>query len=246
MNAFRLSVAVVVAFGVTGLAGPNDPAARADGNVEARDVVEALFMGSGRLTPSDGLRACPYTGFWSGFPRGTTVTVRVSTTVSEGVIQAVRRALEQVPALTGGAIDTVFERTDDPAPIPSPNEVTLTFHPDPVRRGCPFERGCIMHRFVERGVFLSGRAVQPSGMPINAYVHDVVGHGIMGMCHIDGNRIGGARNSLMSGGPGVYSGDIGIRLTALDAAAAKAVYASPLSPGASRDDFVRYGLIDDR
>jgi hypothetical protein len=66
----------------------------------------------------------------------------------------------------------------------------------------------------------------------------------MGMCHVDGNLIGGPGLSLMSGGPNVFSGQIALSLTPLDIAAAQAVYASGLNPGAKRDDFLRAGLIN--
>jgi hypothetical protein len=66
----------------------------------------------------------------------------------------------------------------------------------------------------------------------------------MGMCHIDGTLIGGAGNSLMSGGPGVFSNDIAIRLTTLDIQAAKTVYSWPLDPGAFRDEFEKFNQPD--
>ena len=243
----RLPTAIVLIIFVATLVATNFQVSNAQQNIETADTIEALFMGSGQLTPSDGFPACPFINFWSGFPRGTTVTVRVSTTVSENVRQAIQQALQQVPQATNGAISTTFELTDDPDPMPQLNEVTLTFHPDPVSQGCPFNRGCIIHDFDpgQPGVFLSSRAVQPAGLAANAYVHDVVGHGIMGMCHIDGNLIGGPENSLMSGGPGVFSGDIAIQLTTLDMEASRVVYSSPLSPGATRNDFIQHQLIGD-
>jgi len=212
-------------------------------SVPITEAVEALFLGSGPLIPTDGFVACPTQGVWSGFPRGTTVRVIVSTTVSEDKREAIRQVLEQIPEATNGAIGTTFELTDDPNPIPDINEVTSTSHPDPVSQGCPSEVGCTIHSFLAPGVFASSRAVQPSTQTVNAYVHDVVGHGILGMCHIDGNLIDGPQNSLMSGGPGVFSGDIAAQLTTLDIEAAKAVYGSSLDPGATRDDFLLEELI---
>ena len=91
---------------------------------------------------------------------------------------------------------------------------------------------------------MSSRALLPPSQSVNAYVHDAIGHGILGMCHIDGALIGGPSGSLMSGGPGVSSGQIASRLTALDIQAIQAVYASSLSPGAGRAEFVATGLID--
>ena len=209
-----------------------------------KDVIEALFMGSGPLTPSDGFPACPWQGRWTGFPRGTHVTVRVSTTVSADKLSAIRNAVDQVEGATGGVITTSLEITQDPNPLPDPNEVTSTSHPDPVSQGCPFQVGCTIHSFLSPGVLQSSRAVQPPNQTPNAFAHDVVGHGILGMCHIDGNLIGGAENSLMSGGPGVFSGDIAIGLSALDIEALKAVYGSSLNPGATRSDFLQAGLIN--
>ncbi len=126
------------------------------------DVIEALFLGSGPLTPDGGSHPCPLTDYWKGFPRGTTVKVRLSTTVSEKVREAVKQALRQVPEATNGAIDATFELTEDANPMPERNEVTLTFHPDPVSQGCIFDRGCINHGFESKdrpGVRRSGRAV---------------------------------------------------------------------------------------
>lgn len=208
------------------------------------DAIDALFFGSGPLRPSDGATACPFMGFWSGFPRGTTVTVRVSTTVSEDKREAIRRALDQVFEATRGAIATMFELTEDPDPVPSENQVTSTSHPSPSGQGCVADVGCTIHSFEDPGVFRSSRAVQPPGQTVNAYVHDVIGHGILGMCHIDGNLIGGSENSLMSGGPGVFSGAIALELTPLDIEALNAAYGSSLDPGAVRSDFVAEGLVD--
>ena len=227
--------------------GAQDPPSPPAPVAENADVIEALFLGSGPLTPADGSHACPLTNYWKGFPRGTTVKVRLSTTVSEKVREAIEQALRQVPEATNGAIDATFELTEDANPMPEQNEVTLTFHPDPLSQGCIFDRGCIIHRFESKdrpGILRSGRAVQAADLPVNDYVHDVVGHGVIGMCHIDAKRICGPENSLMSRGAGVFSGETAIELTALDLSAAKAVYGSPLDPGATRDDFIEHRLID--
>ena len=209
------------------------------------DIVEALFLGSGPVMPSDGSAACPYRRFWNGFPRGTDVTIVVSTLVPEAVTDALRAAVRQIHDATDGAIRASLTTTSERNPMPEANQVTFTLHPDPVGQGCP-KRGCTMHTFARPGVFRASRVVQPPGVPVNAYVHDVIGHGVMGMCHIDGNLIGGAENSLMSGGPDVFSGQIAVRLTPLDMAAARAVYRSSLAPGATRADFLDQGLINRR
>ena len=113
----RLPTAIVLIIFVATLVATNFQVSNAQQNIETADTIEALFMGSGQLTPSDGFPACTI-NIWSGFPRGTTVTVRVSTIVSENVRQAIQQALQQVPQATNGAISTTFELTDDPDPMP--------------------------------------------------------------------------------------------------------------------------------
>ena len=201
-------------------------------------------MGSGRLTPTDNLPACPLLGRWTGFARNTRVLVRVSRQVSDDKLRAIRQTAAQVEIATLGAVTADVELTDDPNPLPSTNQVTSTSHPDPVSQGCPFDRGCTIHSFVAPGILRSSRSIQPSNISPGAYAHDVIGHGILGMCHIDGNLIGGAGRSLMSSGPNVFSGQLPSQLTSGDIEAIQAVYSSSLNPGATRSDFVRVGLID--
>jgi hypothetical protein len=210
-----------------------------------RDYIQAIFLGSGPLSPTDGNYACPtFAGTWTGFPRRTVVSVRVSTSESTDKRQAIQSAAAQVSSATLAAIQTVFTLTDDPNPIPGPNEATSTSYPAPSTQGCPSDNGCTIHSFVSNGVLRSSRAVQPPNQTPNAFAHDIIGHGVMGMCHVDGHLIGGAGLSLMSGGPNVFSGEIALQLTALDIAAAQAVYGSGLNPGATKADFLRAGLIN--
>jgi len=208
------------------------------------NVIEALFLGSGPLIPSDGFVACSDPGVWNGFPRGTTVRVLVSTTVSASTLAAIENASNQVAVATNGQVTATVQTTADANPLPTTNEVTATTHPSPSSQGCVNDIGCTIHSWITRGVFLSSRALLPPSQTVNAYVHDAIGHGILGMCHIDGALIGGPSGSLMSGGPGVFSNQIALQLTDLDVQAIQAVYASSLSLGAGRAQFVAAGLID--
>jgi hypothetical protein len=220
-----------------------------------KDYVEALFLGSGQFAPRDGAIACPsWNERWSGFPRGTTVRVIVSNTVDGNTLdgrdtqQMIRDALADVPYATAGWLNTTFETTDDPNPIPGEDEVTSTDHPDPQSTGCDFPRGCIHHGWRDPGVytvFRTGRAVQVEiTQPADAFVHDIVGHGIMGLCHIDQESIGGNFVTLMPGGPGAYSGQQADKLTEADMVATRAVYGSGLDLGAGRSEFVAADLIN--
>ena len=207
---------------------------------QEREVIEALFFGTGPL----GAKACPAHQRWAGFPRGSHIKVIVSTTVSEDKRDQIRAALDQVEEATHGAITVSFHITEDSEPHAETFQVISMTHPDPTLFGCVSGVGCTIHKWQKPGILKSSRAVQPKNQTPQAYAHDVVGHGILGMCHIQAKGIGGPGNSLMSGGVGVFSGQISGRLTELDIAALQALYFSKLSPGATRKDFIRAGLID--
>ncbi len=210
--------------------------------VDTADVIDALFLGSGPLIPRDGATACPIPRVWTGFPRGTTVRVRVSSTVPPDVQAALGRAVAQVASATDGVVVASVELTDAPDPLPGSNEVTVTTHPSPRREGCPSDRGCVQQVFRGRGLLASGRALESPEQPAQAYVRDVVGRGILGLCQIDGTLIGGG-GSLMSAGRGIQRSGAVPALTDLDITAARAVYASSLDPGATRKEFLRAGLV---
>ncbi|GJL56882.1 MAG: hypothetical protein NPIRA02_40140 [Nitrospirales bacterium] len=223
----------IVAFGITAILAQS---AISDYN---RDVIEALIFGSGPL----GAEACPAHERWAGFPRGSTINVIVSTTVSNDKRHQIRSTLRQISHATHGAITVSLHITQEPEPPTGDFRVISMTHPIPTRFGCTSNVGCTHHEWQTPGVLKSSRAVQPEGQTRQAYAHDVIGHGILGMCHIQAKGIGGPHNSLMSGGLGVYSGQNSGRLTALDIAALQAVYASSLSPGATLNDFIEAGLI---
>ena len=226
-----------------------------EGEIEdfMRNYIEAIFLGTGPLIPQDNFTACVTdTGQWAGFPRGTTVRVVASSTLDLGsdgsdTKQMVEAALATVTEATLGEIQTEFMVTDDPDPTPGLNEATGTDHPSPQDTGCTFDRGCVHIGFTApgSGIMISSRTtLRESIQPADAFVHDIIGHGVMGMCHIDQELIGGNDKSLMAGGPGAFTGFIPDQLSDLDIAAARAVYGSSLSPGATRADFVEAGLIN--
>lgn len=212
---------------------------------ELRPVIEALFLGSGSLTPRDGASACVFSpGYWTGFARGQTVRVKVSTTVSAGARAAIEAAAAQVGAATLGLVQATVESVDEPLPLPGPGEVTVATHPDPAGQGCPTPVGCTIPTFGGFATLAGARAILPPNQTPNAFAHDAIGHGVLGMCHIDGALGGGPENSLMSGGPGVFSDQISPVLTGRDLRATQAVYGARVSPGAQRPQFVSAGLVD--
>jgi hypothetical protein len=212
-----------------------------------QDYVEALFLGTGPLSPADGNHGCSATGWVRGFAPGIEVPVLVSTTVSSDKAAAIQHVIGQVSQATAGRVRARYVQTTDQNPVPAQDQATSTTHPRPSSQGCGSDGGCTIHQFVTSarpGRFLSSRAVQPAGQTPEAYAHDAVGHGVLGLCHVDGNLIGGAHLSLMSAGRGVFSGDIAGGLTAYDLAAAQAVYSAGVESGDQRQDLIRAGLID--
>lgn len=212
-------------------------------SIDPGDATDALFMGSGPLIPRDGNAACPLTRVWTGFPRGTTVRLRVASGAPPGAQAALRAAVDQVAAATGGVVRAVFEAVDADDIQPGANEVTVSIGLRPRDAGCASDRGCIVQVFRAPGVLLSGRVVAAPDQAAPEYVRLAVGRGILGMCQIDAKLIGGAGNSLMSAGIGVKPGAGASALTGLDLGATTAVYGSSLQPGASRKDFLQAGLV---
>jgi hypothetical protein len=198
------------------------------------EVIDALFVGSGPLIPRDGSSECPFQGYWSGYPRGSSVRLRVSDRVPDQVQSALGAAIAPVSDATGGALTVVLTVASEPDPQPGVNEVTVTELPSPRAAGCSSDSGCVQYRFAGRGLLMSARVVAPPGRSLSAYVHDAVGHGVLGLCHIGADQIGGAEVSLMSAGFGAPAGSGASTLTAVDLDAIRSVYASNVNPGARR------------
>src|SRR5687768_11257377 len=88
-----------------------------------KDFTEALLLGSGPLTPEPDPRhspttrfACPHTGTWSGWARGSTVRVRVSTRIAQERRDVMRAMVDQIGDATNGAIRAVFDTTEEEVP----------------------------------------------------------------------------------------------------------------------------------
>jgi hypothetical protein len=208
------------------------------------DVVDALFLGSGPLIPRDGSTDCPAQGFWSGYPRGTAVRMRLSSRVPDPARAALAGAVGPLGDATGGALTVIIETVPEVDPQPGVNEVTVAEVALPRAAGCASDAGCVQYRFAGRGLLMGARVVAPRGHSVSAYVHDAVGHGALGLCHIDARLIGGAGNSLMSAGLGVSPGSGAASLTGLDVEAIRLVYASSVNPGASRSAFLAARLVN--
>src|SRR6058998_3181255 len=207
--------------------------------VSTQDAVDALFLGSAPAIPRDGQSDCALPGVWTGFPRGATIRMRIAPAVPASARDAIRRVADQVSAATLGVLAVSVEAAEGD-PIPGLNEVTVAVT-EASRCASP---GCVQRTFAGRGVLRSVEVIEPVGQAPTVYAQHAVGSGVLGLCRIDARSIGGAGDSLMSGGPGTRSGDAASVLTALDLAATQAVWSSALAPGAARRDFLALGLVN--
>jgi hypothetical protein len=229
---------------------PTESARLAEGRINAReapnsaDVVDALFLGTGPLIPRDGFSDCPLQGFWSGYPRGSGVRLKVSSRVPSSVRAGLASAIDSLMGATGGSLTVVLTVVPEADPQPGVNEVTVTELSLPRAAGCQVDGGCVQYRFAGRGLLMGARVVGAPGRSVSAYVHDAVGHGVLGLCHLDANQIGGADASLMSVGFGTPPGSGASSLTGLDLEAIRSVYASSVNPGAARSAFLAARLVN--
>jgi hypothetical protein len=248
----RLGVFAAAAWLVAGCSdgqSPTEAARLAEGRqlretVKLPEWIDALFLGMGPLIPRDSATACPLQGFWSGYPRGSSVELRVSSRVPPPAQAALAQAVEPLGAATGGMLAVSVQVTSEIDPRPGVNVVTITEAPRPRLVGCPSDAACVQYSFAGRGLLMGARVIAPPGSSTSTYVHYGVGHGVLALCNLDSRQIGGPEASLMSAGPGVTPGSGASSLTALDLDAISAVYASNVSPGASRSAFLAARLVN--
>ena len=211
-----------------------------------RDYIEAIFLGTGPLTPTNGDHGCSATGWVRGFGSGSTVAVIASDSMSPSQMAAVQSVANQTSHATAGSIGVSLTVTQDPDPLPGSGEVTITAHPNASSQGCPHDGGCAIHTFVNPsgpGEYVSTRALIHPDYPTNSYAHEM-GHGVLGLCHVDGNLIGGAGNSMMSSGPGVYATSMANDLTDYDVTASRAIHQAGIRAGDRKGDLVAAGLVN--
>ena len=210
-----------------------------------RNYVESLMLGFGPLTPSEGTYGCPRLGRWSAYPAGTTVELVISQSVPPNAVTALTHAATAVNEVSAGQVSIVISTTQNTNPLPATNQVTVATSADPQSLGCGYPQGCTQLSFEPNAFPLrAARAILQTGQTPNAYVHDAIGHGTLGLCHVDGTLIGSPSASLMSYGVNIFSNQIAVELTGFDRVATLAVYGSGLPRGATRSDFLAAGLVN--
>ena len=200
-------------------------------------ATEALILGTGPFTTREIRQGCGQrSGSWRAFPLGSTIELVFTPTVPNGARKEVIAAAEEMIELTQGQLDFVVRDTENRSPKPRNRQVTITRQSEPA----PWcERSCAIPRYLSDGSRRSTEIVVLTRASISTYVHEI-GHGILGLCHIHANMLGGGPASIME----YYGNTFPDRMTTLDKAVVRRMYASGVQPGAGRAEMIAAGLIN--
>ena len=118
-------------------------------SVDPRDVIEALFLGEGRLEAT--VPGCSQRGEMRGWQAGTVINVLVSSSVPEDRLAGVRQTMGQLPLATLGALQGTVRRVDQVSPAPGVNEIAIAVvPPDQAERRCQGYSACSIGRTSDR------------------------------------------------------------------------------------------------
>jgi hypothetical protein len=212
------------------------------GSVDPRELIEALFLGSGRLAVAGNV-GCPG-GAMLGWRPGTRLSVLAASNVSDALLVAAQQTVPQFATATRGQVQASLSRVDQSAPRAGVDEVTLRAtsqaEVDAICRRAGV-RGCAP-QFFSGPYFRSVEIVYAPAAEAATLAHEL-GHAL-GLCHAI--VAAGMQPPLTMGvtPDGVFSPSG--RLASLSPASVKAsesVYGAGLVAGASRTQFVAAGLV---
>jgi hypothetical protein len=199
-----------------------------------KDLIEALFLGTGPLAQNPQAGCLAGAGTMSGWPSGASVTVTLASSLTADQRRRAAAAAGQVHQATSGAVDARVRDSSDPNPVPGANEIVVQqadlSGPFPCSSSAA---GCTLPLQFSSPAVLSRVRIWLRGQ--NTAGHEM-GHALYGFCHL----------STEAGYVSVM-GDFdqaGRGLSEADLAATQAVYRAGLRAGAMRNDFVSAGLID--
>jgi hypothetical protein len=91
-------------------AAPSPSAAQT--STDPKDLTEALLLGSGPLSDPHN-RGCAWSDAVAGWPSGSAIKVRVSTTVREDVRPGIQQVVDRIAEATLGNVTASLELTDE-------------------------------------------------------------------------------------------------------------------------------------
>jgi hypothetical protein len=224
-------------------AGSGPPSAEVlVGSVDPRDLIEALFLGSGRLAVA-GNPGC-FAGRMLGWRPGASLSVLVAANVSDALFVGAQQTVPQFQTGTRGHVQAATVRVSDVAPRPGVDQVAIRAasqaEVDAICRN-PGVRGCAPQTFAGP-YFRSVEIVYAPSAEAATVAHEL-GHAL-GLCHAI--VAAGVQPPLTMGvtPDGVFS-PAG-RQSSLEPATLKAsetVYGAGLFAGSSRTQFEAAGLV---
>jgi hypothetical protein len=200
---------------------------------DLRDVIEAIFLGSGPLAAGD----CVGPGVWVSYPRDSTVTLQIASSIDGAGRQALESAIADLTGVIAGRFRLESRPNIEADPLPGPLQITSAdVAADVIVALCsPGGSGCTKAELIGGVTLNSARCVHRVGTSSRLKVHEL-GHAV-GLCHVDRLRMPAA---VMADPPGASPQD---RFTSLELDAIRAVSAANLEPGATRQMFRDAGLI---
>jgi hypothetical protein len=248
-----LCACVGVLLGACGSGGSVDPAvppARMEslhapvsaGHADFKDMIEALFFGTGPMARLDSPGCDNSLQRMRGWPIGSRVRVVAYGSVDAERRAAVQQTLQQVNEVFGATLTAAYETRDSRAEPEGTAEDEIRVFGVEAPRAPTFCGGSATNCQVVRynaGVFKGSRVIlsKPFAPASSGIVSHELGHAF-GLCHIDPAR-GGFDPSIS-----IMGSTAAGRWTDLDLEAFRRVYGAGLSPADPRQQFVRAGLIN--
>ena len=207
--------------------------------VRDRDANEALVLGTGSLGADFG---CPQAERWSAFPRGSAIVVNVLSSISGSRFEVISGNTDIVGDVTNGQISAELRIVTSIEEPFLDDSVNIIEHDDPQSQGCVSEFACAQFQWNVDGSIRSSFVVVRPDQDAKVFAHEL-GHGIFGLCHVDGDKIL-AGNSVMSAPTAQFSTVSASLLSKLDRNTIARFFSSSVDPGADRSAIVAAGLID--
>ena len=211
-------------------------------SVDPRHVIDALFLGQGPLQ-ADVPGCYQGGGAMKGWPPGTSISILVSSSLTEAQFAQVQRFASQLPVVTQGTLRATVRRSSQAGPTTEgDNEITIAVLPEQqVTAQCRGYSACAYG--ILSGHFLDHVSilVKEGVLADNAWIlpHEL-GHAALGLCHMHGPD--GLKPASIMTGSGLFNRPDEMEPMTLKAV--EAVHKAGLTPGANRAQFVAAGLVD--
>jgi len=204
------------------------------------EVVEALILGTGPLAvpPGVGRPNCLRQGQWSGWTRGSHITLELPAAMSARKVDLATRFAEAVTQASHFDLSVRVEVHEET--LPRFTAGVVTFIQQDVA-DCPHRIACFTPAWHDDGSLASGIVHIGKAVDDTTVAHEL-GHALMGLCHISGAALAGD-NSLMTSPPRLYSTVRPELPSRLDLLAFQTMLASGLEPGADRASLVSQGIV---